>query len=169
MAAKEQLLDEIIEAELAMFLATPNEGGMSSCQKRPDVFRMMRKMAHYPHKAEFLESWLEDLRQAKRSGRNLMLEKYARMDDRIPPVSTNPLVDIIADAEGEFLQKAIPLSNGMIRPESANGFRRYLRAELETMSDRTLALYAAEIEEAREAGVNPVLQRHEWLARQLAD
>lgn len=169
MDAKEQLLDDIIEAELAMFLATPNEGGVASCQERPDVFRVMRKMAHCVHKMEFLRSWLDDLRRAKLDGRNLMLEKYARMDDLLPPISENPLLDRIADMETEFLIDAIPRSNGMIRPESVNGFRRYLRSELETMSDATLAFYAAEIEEAKKAGVNPVLQRHEWLAARLAE
>lgn len=49
-----QILDEIIERELAMFLATPNEGGMASCQERPDTFRLMRKTAHSAHGDEYL-------------------------------------------------------------------------------------------------------------------
>ncbi|MDE6735015.1 MAG: DUF4125 family protein, partial [Desulfovibrio sp.] len=31
---REALLGEIIERELAMFLATPNEGGTADCQQR---------------------------------------------------------------------------------------------------------------------------------------
>ena len=166
---RSQILNEIIERELTMFLATPNEGGTASCQERPDTFRLMRRMAHSAHKDEFLESYLQDLRQAEHDKRNFMLEKYARMDERIAPISTNPLLDKIADAEMEFLKKAIPLSNGMIRPESAENFRCYLRCELETLSDKTLDLYNKEIEEAQKLGINPVLQRHQWLAEQLKE
>lgn len=162
-----QILDEIIEREIAMFLATPNEGGMASCQERPDTFRLMRKMAHSAHGDEYLESYLKDLREAELTKRNFMLEKYARMDNRLPPISINPLIDKIADAELEFLKSAIPLSNGMIRPESASHFRLYLRSELETLSDRTLELYAREIAEAQGRGESPVLQRHQWLAEHL--
>ncbi len=55
----------------------------------------------------------------------------------------------------------------MIRPQSDPGFRRYLRCELETLSDRSLELYAAEMEEAQKAGLNPVLQKHQWLEEHL--
>ena len=34
---RSQILNEIIERELTMFLATPNEGGTASCQERPDT------------------------------------------------------------------------------------------------------------------------------------
>ena len=79
------VLAEIVERELAMFLATSNEGGVSVCQTRPDTFRAMRKMAHSAHDDALLESYLADLRQAEADGRNVMVEKYARMDDRCPP------------------------------------------------------------------------------------
>ena len=168
MDRRSRLLDEIIERELAMFLATPNEGGTASCQERPDTFRLMRKMAHGTHGEDYLESYLQDLIQAEFDKRNFMLEKYARMDNRLPPISYNPLLDKIADAEQKFLEEAIPLTNGMIRPESAANFRNYLRCELETLSDRTLELYYKEIEQALRENVNPVLQRHNWLQDQLS-
>ncbi len=90
MDKRERLLDEIVERELAMFLATPNEGGRASCQERPDVFRLMRRMAHITHEDAYLESYLQDLRQAEAVGRNFMLEKYARMDERLPPFPAIP-------------------------------------------------------------------------------
>lgn len=167
MDKRRELLNEIIERELEMFQATPNEGGTASCQEKPDAFRLMREMAHSVHGEAYLESYLEDLREAAKVNRNFMLEKYARIDDRLPPISSSPLLDKIADAETEFLKAAIPLSNGMIRPESGPGFRRYLRSELETLSDRTLALYDREIEQAIKDGKNPVLERHKWLAAHL--
>lgn len=103
---REVALAEIIERELAMFLATNNEGGVSECQTGPDTFRAMRKMAHSAHEDAVLDSYLADLRQAEVNSRNLMVEKYARMDDRLPPLSKSPLLDEIADAEEAFLHEA---------------------------------------------------------------
>ena len=161
------VLAEIVERELAMFLATSNEGGVSVCQTRPDTFRAMRKMAHSAHDDALLESYLADLRQAEADGRNVMLEKYARMDDRLPPLSTSPLLDQIADAEEAFLHEAQRLYPNVIKSNGKGMFRRYLRCELETLSLRTLELYAAQIDRARREGRNLVVERHDYLMRLL--
>ena len=160
-------LAEIVERELAMFLATSNEGGVSVCQTRPDTFRAMRKMAHAAHDDALLESYLADLRQAEADGRNVMVEKYARMDDRLPPLSTSPLLDQIADAEEAFLHEAQRLYPNVIKSNGQGMFRRYLRCELETLSLRTLELYAAQIDRARREGRNLVVERHDYLMRLL--
>ncbi|WP_308621161.1 DUF4125 family protein [uncultured Desulfovibrio sp.] len=165
---RDALLDEIIERELAMFLETPNEGGVASCQQRPETFRVMRRMAHVTHDDDTLRSYLEDLRAAESSGRNFMLEKYARMDDRLPPLSESPLLDEIADAENAFMEEAARIRPDRIRRNSSGMFRRYLRCELETLSPRTLELYAREVRRAKEEGRNPALERHDWLAAYLA-
>ena len=161
------VLAEIVERELAMFLATSNEGGVSVCQTRPDTFRAMRKMAHSAHDDALLESYLADLRQAEADGRNVMVEKYARMDDRLPPLSTSPLLDQIADAEEAFLHEAQRLYPNVVKSNGQGMFRRYLRCELETLSPRTLALYAAQIDRARREGRNLVVERHDYLMRLL--
>lgn len=161
---REALLDEIIERELAMFLATPNEGGTADCQQRPDTFRVMRRMAHITHDDATLKSYLEDLRAGEESGRNFMLEKYARMDDRLPPLSESPLLDEIADAENAFLEAAAKERPDRIQRNGSDIFRRYLRCELETLSPETLALYAEEVRRAKAEGRNLVLERHQWLA-----
>ena len=165
--SREVLLAEIVERELAMFLATNNEGGVSVCQTRPDAFRAMRKMAHSAHDDALLASYLDDLRQAEAQGRNVMVEKYARMDDRLPPLSTSPLLDQIADAEQAFLQDAQRRYPHVIKSNGQGMFRRYLRCELETLSPRTLALYAAQIDRARREGRNLVVERHDYLMRLL--
>lgn len=38
-----------------------------------------------------------------------------------------------------------------------------MRCELETLSDRTLELYAEELKKAREESRNPVLERYDYL------
>ena len=83
--AHEALLHEIIDCELAMFLAVPDADGPSTCQKRPKTFRLMRWMSLSVHDDSTLTSYLNDLKQAGMQGRNLMVEKYARMEDSLPP------------------------------------------------------------------------------------
>lgn len=166
-AQREDVLNEIVERELAMFLATPNEGGQADCQKRPETFRLMRRMAHSAHGDDFLNSYLSDLRQAERDGRNFMIEKYALMDELIPPLSESPLIAEIANAETDYLDEAAALYPEIIRRAGSDRFARYLASELQTLSPRSLELYAEEIRQARAGGRNPVLERHNWLARKL--
>ena len=160
-------LYEIIERELTMFQAVNNEGGTADCQQRPETFRVMRRMTHDVHDDEVLASYLEDLRRAETEGRNFMVEKYARMDDRLPPLSTSPLLDEIADAETAFLEEACQQYPHVIKSSGKGIFRHYMRCELETLSPATLTLYAEEIRRAKEAGRNLAVERHECLAHLL--
>lgn len=166
---RKAVTDEIIERELAMFLATQNLGGQSDCQKRPDAFRLMRAMAHSAHGLEFLDSYLADLREAEKSGRNFMVEKYARMDNLIPPLSDSPLLDEIADAEAAFMEQAAEKLPGIVRNDGSSMFKNYLRCELETLSPASLEFYAREIRDALKNFRNPVLERHKWLQARLAE
>lgn len=164
---REEALAEIVQRELAMFLATPSEGGPSACQQRPETFKLMRHMAHSAHGDAFLNSYLDDLRMAEEEGRNFMLEKYALMDELIPPLSQSPLLDEIADAETGYLDEAARMYPQIMKRDGSDAFRNYLRCELQTLSPRSLELYADEIRKAREEGRNLVLERHNWLAGKL--
>lgn len=165
--SRETVLAEIVERELAMFLATNNEGGVSACQTRPDTFRAMRRMAHSAHEDAVLASYLADLQQAEAHRRNFMVEKYARMDNLLPPLSTSPLLDEIADAEEAFLHDAQERYPNVIKSNGQGMFRLYLRCELETLSPKTLELYAAQVRRARQQGRNLVVERHDYLMRLL--
>lgn len=146
MSEHNDLLTAVVEHELAMFLAVQNEGGPASCQQQPDVFRAMRRKNHAPRSTAMLASYLRDLQLAEAQGRNLMTEKYARMDNLIPPLSTNPLIDVIVKAETDALLAAARNNPDSIRLVSnGQAFARYLRCELETMSDETLRLYSQEL------------------------
>lgn len=164
---RDKILDEIVQKELAMFLATPTPDGPSEYQQRPETFKLMRYMTHSAHDKEFLQSYLNDLRDAEKAGRNFMIEKYALMDDLIEPLSDDPLLDEIADAETDFLDEAAELYPQIIKRDGSSEFHHYLRSELQTLSPQSLALYAAEIRKARKEGRNPALARHNWLARKL--
>ena len=164
---RDACINAIIEKELAMFLATPNEGGTASCQQRPDTFRIMRWMAHSVHNDAVLASYLEDLTRAEATGRNFMLEKYARMDERIPPVSVNPLIPVIAEAEARWLEDAASRYPRSLQGNGSDIFRRYIACELETLSDKTLELYAEEVQDALNKGSNLVEERHNMLCQRM--
>ena len=85
----------------------------------------------------------------------------------MPPLSTSPLLDQIADAEEAFLHDAQRRYPHVIKSNGQGMFRRYLRCELETLSPRTLELYAAQISRAQQQGRNLVVERHEYLMRLL--
>ncbi|MDE5833689.1 MAG: DUF4125 family protein [Desulfovibrio sp.] len=164
---RDAILDEIVRRELDMFLATPNEGGPAECQQRPEVFKLMRLMTHSAHDNAFLESYLQDLKDAERTGRNFMVEKYARMDNLIPPLNETPLLDEIAKAETNWLDEAAKMHPDIIKRDGSDKFRHYLRCELETLSDKSLELYGEEIKLARDQNKNLALKRHNWLAAKL--
>ena len=158
------LLHEIIEKELAMFLATPNQGGTASCQQNPQGFRIMRRMSLSVLSETTLEHYQDDLRRAEARGRNLMVEKYARMDSLIPPLQTTPLIDEIVRAETAFIQAASARFPHVIRHGGNSAFQNYLRCEAETYSPATLESYAADLRRAKHQGRNPAVERFRCLA-----
>lgn len=165
--ARDKLLREIVEREIAMFLAVPDETGPEGVGQGLEALRLMRSMAHSAHSNAFLKSYLDDLREAEESGRNFMLEKYKRLNGRIPPLSDSPLLDQIADAEMAFQNEANEKYPDIIRHKANDAFRNYIKSGLESLSEESLRHYAEEMRAARAENRNPALERHNWLARKL--
>ena len=163
-AGRATLLHEIIEKELDMFLATPNQGGTANCQQNPQGFRIMRRMSLTPLSDATLALYLEDLRRAEAQGRNFMIEKYARMDSLIPPLQASPLIDEIVRTETAFIQSASAQYPNVIRHGGNSAFQNYLRCEAETYSPATLESYAADLRRAKQQGRNPAIERFRCLA-----
>ena len=163
-AGRATLLREIIEKELDMFLATPNQGGTASCQQNPQGFRIMRHMNLSVLSDTTLAHYLDGLRSAAAQGRNVMVEKYARMDSLIPPLQANPLIDEIVCAETAFIQAASARFPHVIRHGGTSAFQNYLRCEAETYSPATLESYAADLRRAKHQGRNPAVERFRCLA-----
>lgn len=160
-----RVLNQVIAMELEMFMAV-RTSEPSACQEHPEAFRVMRWMTHSVLPEELLLSYLEDLEQAKRTSRNLMTEKYARMDDRIPKIKESPLIKDILDIETKWaagLAQKYPLT---FKVGSA-GFKNYLSCELETFSDRTLELYHKVVTEAEREDRNLVEERYSNLFKRL--
>lgn len=148
---REELSKNIIEIELDMFeqirTAEP-----SLCKDHPETFKVMREMPHSSVSTETLGSYLEDLYKAKTEGRNLLTEKYARMDNRIPPLKTNPIIDDIVEIEARWMKELSEKYPHTFKGEP--GFKIYLSSELETYSDKTLELYFKDICKGEKEGRN---------------
>lgn len=171
MAEKKQLIERILEIEMRMFLATPSREH-AVCQDSPDGFILTRGSVFELWSPETLESYLEDLKQAEADHRNVMAEKYARMENLIPCLNINPVIDEIVGIETAW-QNAVRaryprLMDG--RPETGickAEFDVYLRCELETYSRRTLKHYLLNDRDYLERGINQAEEKYKLIVRKL--
>ena len=192
--SRAQLLDTIIVLEERMFVSVKTSTP-SDCQSRLHTFRRMRRMAHCVLSDETLRSYLQDLRDAfvpENAGdccggpslkamaspvgasapctfelrRNFFTEKYARIEDKIPSLSDNPLIDKIVAIESTWFRDLRSRYPRLLQ-KSTGAFERYAHAELETYSDRTLKLLARDVFAAHDAGRNLVEERYAFLCETL--
>ena len=162
---KKNILKKIIRIELEMF-ENVRTSQPSLCQENPATFKLMREMNHSALSYGVLKSYLEDLKTAKLKGRNLMTEKYARMNNIIPLLKVNPLIQKIVSVESDWMNE---LSNRY--PLSINHkpgyFTSYLSCELETYSVRSIELYLNDIELAKKKGISLAKERFDHLIKKL--
>lgn len=164
---REALVEDIVQAELAMFLAVRNRGGVSPCQELPGTFRIMREMTHGVLALPFLEAYRDDLRKAAEAGRNLMTEKYALMEGLLQTKAQDPRIEDIVAVESTWRAEVAAQHPDVIGADGEEGFRRYLGCELQTYSPEALTAYADCVDSARHAGRNLVLERYDLLMRKL--
>ena len=175
---RDELVDDIIEIEWNMFQEVPNIGGKASCQEDLRTFRIMRSSQAMSWSDAALGSYLSDLQEAEKKGRNLLAEKYARMmkstspleyaqvEHLIPPLAPEvpPLIDriveVILEWEKELSEefsyirkKGRPIYSSADTP-STTSLETYLRGELATYSKRTLGLYYDHILKQKSENIN---------------
>ncbi|MDR1605276.1 MAG: DUF4125 family protein [Gracilibacteraceae bacterium] len=175
-------IDRIIALEWEMFGRVQNIGGRAHCQDDFYTFARMRRSQFEVWDDETRDSYLSDLRQAKKERRNLLSEKYAYMmrytapeefaalAHRLPPLSPEKeaLIEDITrahlDAYADFARR-YPLAASLGRPPSLNAgtvgltsLDAYLRGELATYSLRTLQLYRNFMYRYRAGGQNIAMQ-----------
>jgi hypothetical protein len=178
MINREELIAKILEAEWSKFQKVQNTGGRAACQDDKKTFDVMRSSQFVSWSDEAMESYLGDLQDADKKGRNLLTEKYARMmkstspreyariEGQLPPLGEGvvPLVaritDIVIGWEEELSQE-FPYVTAHGRPihssqdsQFATSKETYLRGELETYSKRTLELYYKGLLEQQAKGRN---------------
>lgn len=162
-----QLIEQIIALELDMFIAVKNRGGTAVCQERPDSFRIMRNMAHAVMPEAYLESYLNDLKQAAADNRNLMTEKYALMEGLIPIKNDSPVITELVRMESEWRKEVAAQFPRSVQPDGHQSFCIYLKGELQTYSPKTLKIYLNYAQSVQEQHGNLVRKRYEILMRKL--
>ena len=173
MADKKELIAKILDLELKMFLSVSTEG-VYNCQQNPEGFRIHRGAQFIVWSDETLQSYLDDLQKAEKEDLNLMTVKYARMDNLIPRENMNPLIEKIAGIQlrwqHQMFEKYPNLMAGarsLKESENAAGdtpFETYLKSELETYSDNTLALLHHDLSKLEETGINGSERVYEHLS-----
>ncbi|MFA4837699.1 MAG: DUF4125 family protein [Dehalococcoidia bacterium] len=178
MDRKEELISRIVEIEWQMFQGVSNIGGQAGCQQDHVTFEIMRSSQSMGWSEATLESYLDDLLETERTGRNLLTEKYARMMERtspleyagikhlLPPLAPEvpPLIDeittIVLEWEKELLHKypyilkrGRPINSSEDTP-FVTSIETYLRGELATYSPRTLGLYRDNVLKLKDEGIN---------------
>jgi hypothetical protein len=169
------VIEKIIELELEMFLTVPTDGRYS-CQEDPGGFRLHRRAQFSIWSEDTLQSYLDDLDRAKEKAINLMTIKYARMDNLLPAENFNPQIDEIVAIQlrwqKEMVRKYPYLMAGARHLAPADGsqgtsFETYLRAELETYSDATLALLHRDVTTYAKEGTNGSEKIYAYLVKQV--
>lgn len=172
------IISKILEIEWTMFTEVTNAGGRAWCQEDPETFKIMRTSQAMSWTDELLESYYCDLTNAKKNGRNLMIEKYARMMETTFPDEYQKLSHIlpVVDMESLELIEKIIASNIQWELEmaqrypylSAKGrpirtedeqnhvisFETYMRGELKTYSPKTIRLYYEHMVSQKNKGIN---------------
>jgi hypothetical protein len=176
MSQRATITDQILECELAMFLAVPTDQPYR-CQQDPESFKLHRRAQFAAWSLATLQSYLADLQQARKNSRNLLAIKYARMENLIPCDNASPVIDTIIamalDGQKRFIaaypflmRGGRPLDKAQDSP-GVTSFETYLRGELETYSESTLALLLQDLQELERAGssLSEATYRHlaaEW-------
>ena len=159
------MIDEIIKIEWDFFQKVNNIGGRASCQDDFETFYLQRKGQFEVFYQNVNESYLQDLKDALKVGRNLVMEKYAYMmeytdydyfvtiKDQLPPIleDQRQLIDTICQIEvdmREEFNQLYPNLSALARythsqqdEKDETSFETYLRGELSTYSSQTLWLY----------------------------
>jgi hypothetical protein len=162
--SREELLRSIIQIELDMFERV-RAAEPSLCQQRPETFKAMREMTHSVLSSATLGSYFEDLNKAEAEGRNLLTEKYARMDNRIAPLKSNPVINDIVKIEVRWMRD---LSRKYPHTfKNTPRFKIYISSELETYSDKTLELYFEDVSKAEKKKRNLSEERYTMLFQQI--
>ena len=175
---RQKLIESIVEAEWNMFQTTNNEGGRADCQNNWNTFQLMRRSQFMAWEDKLLASYLSDLKEGEREGRNLIAEKYARMmestapeeyaaiKDKLPVIDKDRKViaeQVIAIQVGwlEEFRKEYPKLSMQTRyihtsedtPWDTSA-ETYLRGELDTYSEETFILYCRYVIRLYQEGKN---------------
>lgn len=178
---KTQLVFDIAQMEWDMFQHVYNTGGRASCQDDPDTFFKMRMSQWLVYSEQMLESYAADIKTAYEEGRNLYFEKYARMMETTYPEeyeNVKQYLNEVSEQKRQMAEKIVKIHMEWDKEAAAlypnlrgkgrvmttaedsaltgSSMESYLRSELFTLSEATLALMLAETQTAYERKENLV-------------
>jgi hypothetical protein len=163
---KADLIDRVLGIELEWFLNV-NPGTISECQRSPAAFKLMRGCNFETWSENTLALYLEHLRDAQSQGKNLMREKYAKMEKLLPcENSSSILTENLAIQEG-WQQEARDKYPRILKRGDGAGFNWYLRCELDTYSPAVLESYLNDLKEASREERNLVIETYQRIAIKL--
>lgn len=166
MDTKSVLIGEILKIELHWFL-TVNPQLTAECQQHPETFRLIRQSIFETWSEKTLRLYLESLIDAQSKGRNLMREKYAKIDNLIPCVNISPVIYEITKIEERWQKEALAKYPYVFKQEAGEGFVTYLRCELDAYSQVTLESYFNNLAMTLAGGRNLVIERYSRIAQKM--
>ena len=182
--SREELIKEIIDREWEMFSVLKNTGGIAECQNNKPEFIIMRSGQWDNLPDKILESYKQDLIDAKEIGRNLLEEKYIRMMEysapsefegvkHLLPDISNGSLTLIRQIEkiylnwGDEFESKFPKFSKLCRPLRSSGdiperasVQTYLIGELSSYSTRTVLFYYDYVKHCVEKGINLIYVTH---------
>ncbi len=156
-----KIIEEIVEKEYKMFESLIVRD-LDRCKDNPRTFKLVRWAYFSVFSNEALQSYLMDLEEAEKHNRNLLEEKYARIDELIPRIKENSLIDKIVAIRLEWMRELASKYPYTFQMDDTS-FTIYLRSELETYSDRTLKLIYRDLQKALKEGKNLLKEQYEHL------
>ena len=158
-------LESVLDLEWTMFSEVRSHQPVA-CQRSPETFRSVRGSQFATWTDPMLTAYRRDLVRACDQGRNLFTEKYARMDGLIPPLTDNPMIEVIVDIETGWQRTVQERFSALFDhccrltdlADDGSDFAVYLHCELETYSVETLDLYFSNVKAALVSGRNLALE-----------
>ncbi len=114
-----------------------------------------------------LSLYLEHLLDAQDKERNLVREKYAKIQGSMPCENESPALIKSVEIEEDWHKETASKYPNIIREESGPMFLRYLRCELDTYSPRVLRAYYEDRKRAKAGGINLTTETFNNIAKKL--
>lgn len=175
---RKSLVEKIVNLEWEAFDKVQNQGGRASCQDDFTTFSIMRRSQYLLWSREMLESFITDFETALSRGWNLITEKYGRMEESTAPKEYDKIKQNfpeISEEKKQIIEAIVAVQVGMMEdfakdyPNCARearsihtyedtpfntSYETYLRGEISTYSDETLALYGRFVADFARSGRN---------------
>ena len=165
-AAKTDLINQILDIELDWFLNV-NPTITADCQRNPDAFKLMRGSNFETWSEKTLALYLTHLHDSRSEERNLVREKYAKMQGSIPCQNSSQTLTDNLEIQQRWNQEAREKYPHILRQGDESGFAWYLRCELDTYSPAVLESYLQDLKAAVRKQQNLVIETYERIAQKL--